>query len=305
MTDATIYGALPESAPVLTNIRAHYNRMTQVQKRIADFILENPEFVVKNSISDLAAATDIKSEASIVRFYRTLGYDGYKDFKIQIAQDLAGQVFYRSGEDIKMDDSVAEIKRKVFGGVISHATDCMHLEDSELYEAASQMILDAKRIIVMGYGAAGGIAMYCQFRLTELGLTAMYNSDHHMVTPILAQPNPGDLIIAISKSGETLDVLQPLQNMPVGVAKIMAITSNENSPLAKMSDLVLPTHTDDVNLVTDSMNTRAIQMLIVDTLFSIVSIKGGKAAHDRLLKTRKAFYDARVPGSTQRGRTRG
>jgi DNA-binding MurR/RpiR family transcriptional regulator len=181
----------------------------------------------------------------------------------------------------------------------------MHLEDSDLYEQAARMILEATRIFVLGYGAAGGIAVYCQFRLTELGLTAMYNSDHHMVTPILAQPNPGDLIIAISKSGETLDILQPLQNMPVGVAKIMAITSNEDSPLARMSDLVLPTHTDDVNLVTDSMNTRAIQMLIVDTLFSIVSIQGGKAAHDRLLKTRKAFYDARVPGSSQRSRTRG
>ena len=201
MTDAPIYGALPESAPVLTNIRAHYNRMTQVQKRIADFILENPEFVVKNSISDLAAATDIKSEASIVRFYRTLGYEGYKDFKIQIAQDLAGQVFYRSGEDIKMTDSVAEIKRKVFGGVIARATDCMHLEDSDLYEQAARMILEATRIFVLGYGAAGGIAVYCQFRLTELGLTAMYNSDHHMVTPILAQPNPGDLIITGTPGG--------------------------------------------------------------------------------------------------------
>lgn len=284
---------LVDTATVSGNIRAHYGRMTAVQRRIADFILDNPEFVVKNSISDLAAATDIKSEASIVRFYRTLGYEGFKDFKIQIAQDLAGPVFYRSGEDIKLSDDVADIKRKVFGGVVSYATEYMQRDDSALFEQASQMIIDAKRILIMGCGAAAAIGMYAHFRFLELGLTAMFCADHHMNVPFLAQPQEGDLVICISKSGETQDIIRPLEDMPLGTAKVLAITSDEHSRLAQLSDLVIPTYVDEVNLVTDSLNTRAVQMLIIDSLFSIVSIRGGKATHDRLLKTRKAFYDYR------------
>lgn len=294
MSNNTYSGNSTENVPVLTTIRTHYGSMTQVQKRIADFILSNPEFVVKGSISDLASATNVKSEASIVRFYRTLGYEGFKDFKIQIAQELAGQVFYHSSEDIKMDDSVAEIKRKVFSGTISHATECMRQNDTDAYEQAADLILDAQRIILLGYGAAAAVAGYAHFRLLELGINVHFSSDPHMNAPILAQPNPGDLIFCLSKSGETLDLIRPLQQLPKGSAKVLSITNSEDSPLAAMSDVFIATHTDGVNLVTDAMNTRTVQMLVVDTLFSIVSIRGGKDAYNRLLKTRKAFYDYKV-----------
>lgn len=302
MNNALYQGAVSDNTSVLSTIRAHYSSMTQVQKRIADFILKNPEFVVKGSISDLASATDVKSEASIVRFYRTLGYDGYKDFKIQIAQELAGQVFYHSSEDINMYDSVAEIKRKVFSGTISHASDCMRQDDTEAYEQASELILNANRIILLGYGAASAIASYAHFRLLELGINVHFSPDPHMNAPMLAQPNPGDLIFCLSKSGETLDLLRPLEQLPEGSCKILSITNSEDSPLAAMSDVVIATHTDGVNLLTDAMNTRTVQMLVVDTLFSIVSIRGGKDAKDRLLKTRKAFYDYKVQKPIQKRR---
>lgn len=302
MNNAVHQGAFSENALVLGTIRAHYGSMTQVQKRIADFILKNPEFVVKGSISDLANATDVKSEASIVRFYRTLGYEGFKDFKIQIAQELAGQVFYHSSEDINMTDSAAEIKRKVFSGTISCATECMRQNDVEFYEKAAELILGADNIILLGYGAASAIAHYAQFRLLELGIHAHYSPDPHMNAPILAQPNSNTLIICLSKSGETLDLLRPLQQLPEGSCKILSITNSEDSPLAAMSDVVIVTHTDGVNYLTDAMNTRTVQMLVVDTLFSIVSIKGGKDAQARLLKTRKAFYDYKVQKPIQKKR---
>lgn len=294
MNNTPRQAAYTENAPVLSTIRAHYNSMTQVQKRIADFILSNPEFVVKGSISDLAGATNVKSEASIVRFYRTLGYEGYKDFKIQIAQELAGQVFYHSSEDINMTDSSAEIKRKIFSGTIACATECMRQNDVEAYDKAAEMILNASNVIVLGYGAASAIAHYAYFRLLELGILVHYSPDPHMNAPILAQPNPGTVIICLSKSGKTLDLIRPLQQLPEGTCRILSITNSEDSPLAAMSDAVIVTHTDGVNYLTDAMNTRTVQMLVVDTLFSIVSIKGGKDAQARLLKTRKAFYDYKV-----------
>lgn len=294
-----------ENTSVLNIIRSHYESMTQVQKRIADFILKDPEFVLKGSISDLAAATDVKSEASIVRFYRTLGFDGYKDFKIQLAQELAGQVFYHSSEDIKTTDSTAEIKRKIFSGAISCATECMRQNDVDIYEKAADLILNARNVILLGYGAASAIAHYAHFRLLELGISAHFSPDPHMNAPILAHPSPGDLIICLSKSGMTLDLVRPLQKLPPNTCKILTITNSEDSPLAALSDVVIATHTDTegVGYLTDAMNTRTVQMIVVDTLFSVVSIKGGKDAQSRLLKTRHAFYDYKLPGSTRKSST--
>lgn len=302
MNHAIAQSASAENNQVLGTIRAHYDAMTQVQKRIADFILQNPEFVVKGSISDLASATNVKSEASIVRFYRTLGYDGFKDFKIQIAQELAGQVFYHSSEDIKMTDSVDEIKRKVFSGTITCATECMRRNDVQDYERAAELILNADHVILLGYGAASAIAQYAQFRFLELGIHAHFSPDPHMNAPILAHPNENTLIICISKSGETLDLLRPLQQLPEGVCKVLSITNSEDSSLTALSDVVIATHTDGINYLTDAMNTRTVQMIVVDTLFSIVSIKGGRDAQSRLLETRKAFYDYKAPKHIQKKR---
>ena len=291
-----------ESTPVLNTIRTHYGSMTQVQKRIAAFIISTPEFVVKGSISDLARATNVKSEASIVRFYRTMGFDGYKDFKIQLAQELVGQIFYRSSEDIKITDSIAEIKRKIFSGAVSCATECMHQNDVDVYEKAADLILNARGVILLGYGAASAIAHYAHFRLLELGINAHFSPDPHMNAPILAHPTPGDLIICFSESGKTLDLVRPLQQIPPNTCKILSITNSEDSPLATLSDSVIATHTDTdgVTYLTDAMNTRTVQTIVVDTLFSVVSIKGGRDAQDRLLKTRQAFYDYKISNSMQK-----
>jgi enoyl-[acyl-carrier-protein] reductase (NADH) len=104
--------------PTLTLIHQNYSDMPRGQQRIADFVLKSPSSVVKCSISELAQQTGSKSESSIVRFYRLLGFKAYKDFKIKVAQELASKTFYHSYEDISAQDTPREIKRKIFNGAM-------------------------------------------------------------------------------------------------------------------------------------------------------------------------------------------
>ena len=282
---------LSPNASVLTLIKEKHSSMTPAQKRIAHFIIENPSLVVKNSISGLAQLTNVKSEASIVRFYRSLGFSGYKEFRIQIAQEMAGQTFYHSTEDVDFTDNPHDIKRKIMGGAISRINFNLNQDDDAAYQEAVREIVKARRIIFLGYAASAAVCYYANFRFLELGLNCCFSSDSHVNAAVMAQPNEGDLIFIISYSGETLDIIHHLDSMPPHSSTILSLTNSSDSTIAKKSDIVIASKTDESNLLTDAMNTRIVQMCTVDALFSMVSVTQGKEAFSRLMKTREVFYD--------------
>ena len=88
--------ARPIGKEILPEIRSRLEDLPQIQQQIATYILEHPQDVVRMSISHLAMETGAKSEASIVKFYRGLGFSGYHDFKVTLATEIAGRNFYTS-----------------------------------------------------------------------------------------------------------------------------------------------------------------------------------------------------------------
>ncbi|MBQ7896180.1 MAG: MurR/RpiR family transcriptional regulator [Oscillospiraceae bacterium] len=274
---------------VIEAIKANYNDMSAHRRAIADYILNNPSDVVQESISALARQSGAKSESSIVRFYRLLGFDSFSDFKISLAQELVGNAFVHSSEDLNLDDSIPEIRRKFISSSISSLTNLLKKPEDDVYEAAVNLILDAKRIILIGYAASAAICNYAYFRFMELGLNCHYTSDSHVSAAILAQPSPNDLIICISNSGETSDILRQLSPNNIHRSSIITITATAESTLAKIADVVICTETQETSLVTDSMNARLLQLCAVDLLYSILCIKLGDKAFYRLSKTRALF----------------
>lgn len=138
--------------------------MTPGQQRIATYIMENPSDIIKHSITELARYAGVKSEASVVRFYRMLGFSGYKDFKIQIAQELASRTFYHSHEDINIDDTTLSIKEKIFRGAVSALDSSAQRQTEAVYETACKLIDHANRIIFLGYAASAAMCYYAHFR---------------------------------------------------------------------------------------------------------------------------------------------
>jgi len=277
--------------PTIQKIRDLYGTMTRTQKKISDLILDNPSIVLKSSITELCNMAEVKSEASMVRFYRVLGFNGYKEFKIQMAQELADRTFYHSYEDINIDDSPSEIKDKIFRSSITTLNTNMHLDNEIAYEQACDMILHANRIIFLGYAASAAICYYAYFRFIELGFNCNFTADSHINAAVLARPNPNDLIFCISHSGETRDLITPLEKIAHKDIPIILVTGSEKSTLARLSDVVILTRSEETNIVTDAMNSRVVQLCTIDSLFSIVSIAKGKDALSRLVATRKTFMD--------------
>lgn len=274
--------------PVLATIRARMPEMTGAQQKIARYVLDNPQRSFKLSISDLARETGAKSESTIVRFYRLLGFSGYHDFKVTLATEIAGNSFYHTYEDVIESDDVGTIETKIFQGAIRTLDDNLRLLDKRALEAAVELLENAKRVFILGFATSGAIAYDAFFRFTAIGLNCYFSVDPHVNAVLLSDPRPGDVVFAISNSGETRDVVEPARKAQP-TAKVIALTGQAGSQLGRIADLCLPVISEEMNYRSDVIVSRLVQTAIIGTLFVGLSVRKGGPAKGKLKRTRKSL----------------
>lgn len=273
---------------ILKEIAKNIGSFPKIQREIGKVIMDNPSRIVKMSITKLAQEAGAKSEASIVRFYRRLGFDSFFDFKISLAAETAGKVFHHIHEDIKIDDDVETIKNKIFAGSIKILETNMYSIESETLERAIELIEKSRRIIIIGFGASAAIAMYVHFEFSLLGFNCHFSPDSHLSSILTAGLDKNDLIFAVSYSGESKDVVvQAGRAKPL--AKVIAITGFYDSSLAKVSDVYITTTGEEMNFRTDAMVARIVQLAVIDTLFTSLVIRRGKEGLEGLLRARHSL----------------
>ena len=274
--------------PILSLIRSKIPIMTPVQKKIADFIINKPSNAIKMSMSQLTQEAGLRSESSVVRFYRTLGFTGYHDFKVTLATEIGGSAFYHTYEDIFASDDVESVKQKIFNGTIQTLHENITAIPSSNLQKAVDLILSAERLFFLGYASSGAIALEAFFKFSRLKAHCYFHTDSHINASLLAEPLPGDVIFCISHSGETKDVVIPAKQAKP-TAKIIALTGSRDSPLAKIADVCIVTFSEEVNYRTEVMVSRVVQMSVIEVLFTACSLKQGPHVFERLKKTRQAL----------------
>jgi DNA-binding MurR/RpiR family transcriptional regulator len=274
--------------PIISSIRRALKTMPPTQKKIANYIVKNPQKVIKISISQLAMESGAKSESTVVRFYRLLGFSGYHDFKVSLATEIAGKSFYYSYDDITEDDDTSAIKKKIFLGAIKTLDENQAVLSSDLLEQAIVTIEKANRLIFLGFATSASVAMSACFSFSRLGIDCYFSQDPHINAIRLTEPKEGDVVFAISVSGESKDVVIPIEQAKP-IVKVIALTGVAESPLSKLADVSIVTVSEEMNYRTDAMITRLVQMAVVETLFTTMAVRIGPRALDRLSKTRKSL----------------
>lgn len=273
---------------VLTLLREKLGDLTRTQRKIGEFVLQHPELVFRMSITELTHKTGAKSESTIVRFYRQLGFDSYHDFKVTLATEVAGNSFYHTFEEITSADDVGMVKRKIFEGAAKTLHQNRLQLSNELLAQAVNMINEAKRVVLIGYGTSGSIASDAHFRFSRLGIDCFYYPDPHFTAVILAEPQEGDVIFAISQSGESKGTVIPVDKARPP-AKVIALTRSPDSPLGNIADVCIATESEEMNYRTDAMIARMVDMAIVGTIFTSLSILRSPDSLRRLERTRQAL----------------
>jgi len=231
----------------------------------------------------------VGSESTIVRFYRQLGYESFHEFKVTLASEIAGSSFYHPYEDITIDDTPTDVVKKIFNGCIMALRENSESPIGKMITEAVDLVEKSRRIICIGYGVSGSIANNLSFKLNLLGKDAIYCPDSHTNAVTLSKLGKDDCVFAISQSGESKDVVLPLQKVK-NTVKIIALTGFADATLAKIADLcIVAAVPEEMNLRTDAIVSRCVQMVVVDSLFACLAVREGEESLDTLSLSRRSL----------------
>ncbi|MGW0943848.1 MurR/RpiR family transcriptional regulator [Streptomyces sp. NPDC002623] len=257
-------------AALAAKVRTLAPTATRSMQRVAETVAGDPAGCAALTVTGLAIRTGT-SEATVVRTARLLGYTGYRDLRLALAGLAAQQQSGRSPAlttDIAVDDSLADVVAKLAHDEQQTLADTAAALDTGQLEAAVGAAAGARRIDVYGVGASGLVAQDLTQKLLRIGRIAHAHSDTHLAVTTAVQLGPGDLAVAITHSGSTRDVVEPLRVAFERGATTVAVTGRPQSAVTQYADHVLTTSTArESELRPAAMSSRTSQLLVVDCLF--------------------------------------
>lgn len=265
-------------------IKQILNQMTESEKKIAEYVLNNSSEVYKFSASQLAVITET-SASSVVRFSRTLGFDGFQEFKIALAKDdsIATEKVDYDYDYIDTNDSIKEVIFKTSNKNIQSIKDTVDLIDENIIEKAVEAIKNAKKIYIFGVGESGVIGMDLQYKLIRIHKDVLMNLDSHTQILMAANLSEDDVAIGISYSGKTKEVYTALSKAKEKGAKCITITKFGENPIASLGDIKIQVPVVEKDLRVGAISSRMAQLTVVDILF-IGAAKDNFSTVDKYLK---------------------
>lgn len=243
-------------------------RIGAAEQRVTDYMLSMGQAILSMSVSDIAAACAV-SEATVVRFCRRAGCTGLKDYKISLANraDRAHATPITGGE------TVPELKQKIFLGCIDTIRASGDSLSDEALKQAVEALNAAANIDVYAEGGSVPIASYFRHQLIKLGIRTSIYSDRYTMHHSQTQLKPGDAVLAISCSGRTQEVCESFEAARGTGARLICLTSNGDSPLAKCADICLTTCGGHFLNENDNTYSRLAQLAVVDILYAGIAIR--------------------------------
>jgi len=257
------------TADSLARIRSQLPALANAETQVARWVLRQPEKVVEFSMAQLAQECGV-SDTTVLRFCRAAGFHGYMDLKLSIARDRArpAQLIH---DDITEDDPPAVIARKVFTSNLQALRDTLEVLDEQALVQAVNLLGEAKLILMVGVGTSGPIVQDMYNRFFRLGYNCRAQTDSYLQLMEAALVGPGDVIVAISQSGSSIDPVLTLAEAKRNGANTICITGNAQSPLTQHADVTLLSVSRETRA--ETIASRIAQITIVDALYVIASMR--------------------------------
>lgn len=279
------------SRGALRAIQTHLDDLRNSEKKVALVVLGSPDKVIYQSISELAENAGT-SEPTVLRFCRALGFRGYHDLKIQLAQDLVPEV-KNIHEDVVAGDDASALIRKVLNANVIAINTTLDILDPEMVGRAIRALARAKRIDFFGLGGSGAVAMDAHHKFFRLGISCGWQSDSHMQAMSAALMTPKNVVVAISHSGSSKDIVEALQIAKANGAATIAIVSHRKSPVASLVDVPLCVHAKETGFKPEPMSSRIAHLCVIDVLAVGVALKKRQSFVASVQKTREALVNKR------------
>ena len=277
---------------IQSTIEAATSTLPPSLARVAAVVRENPSIVIGMTINELATACST-SVASVVRFCRAVGYAGYPEFRIDLAQATSRREveMERSGiaeGEINQTDDIEAVVSKIAFHEARTIEETARMIDTDAIERVATAIAEAKRVDVYGVGSSNLAAADLAMKLQRIGVFVFTSPDPHQQLASSALLEPGNVAIGVSHSGQTRETNQALEIARKRGALTAAITNFPDAPIGLVSDVVLATTARETQFRVGAMSSRIAQLTVVDYLF----VRVAQRTYDRSSIAIKATYEA-------------
>ena len=259
---------------MLDRVQACLPSLAPAEQRVAKLCLADPRAFTMLPVAQLADRAHV-SKPTVVRFCRSVGYNGLSDFK----QKLAGTVnegvpfIHRS---VDTDDKVGDVVVKVIDNTVSaflkYRNDASVFAVGRAVEALLKACQEGKRIEFIGVGNSGIVAQDAQHKFFRLGVHTISYSDGHMQVMSASLLRAGDCLVVISNSGRTRDLMDATDIARKNGATVLVITAS-GSPLASSGDIHLAADHPEGYDRYSPMVSRLLHLMIIDILATTVALR--------------------------------
>jgi RpiR family transcriptional regulator, carbohydrate utilization regulator len=255
------------------------------ERRVAELVLRQPATWISATTAELARHAGV-SEPTVIRFCRTVGCAGVQDFKLRLAQDLAATARHLPVE-VAADDTVGMVAAKVLNREIAELTRVRNSLDAVTLEAATVLLAGASRLEFYGFGASGSVAHDAQNKFFRLGLPVVAHTDFRVQAMSASILGPGAVVVAISHTGRTRELLQSVDIALRNNVPVVAVTAS-GTPLSQRATVCVPVDVvEDTSLYTP-MSSRLAHLAMLDVLQVTVALRRGDAALAAMTRSKLA-----------------
>ncbi len=282
---------MSQEIDILSRITADFTALRDAEKKVAELIYADIDFVTEATISEIAARAGV-SDASVTRFARAVGCTNVRDLKTRLTRALAaGRRFI---QEAAPEDGAA--------AVYDIATQTLAVNRELMAQAdvagAVERLDGARQILV--FGAGGGSSMLSQelqFRLVRLGYAVSAYPQALLPRMVASTLDPEDVVVVLSVSGHTPEMVDSARIARQYGAQVVAITA-QGSPLAETADLVLPVASRETDFIYHPSASRYAMLAAIDVLALELAMRHRERSRDKLRRL-KLTLDAHRGGDNR------
>ena len=279
-----------QNIDILERIHGSYYQLTATERRVADFVLAQPEQVKFMSITQLADECGT-ADATISRFCRSLKLKGFNAFKIELARHASMAPAKSEHHDT---DTLAGRCREVGRQSVDAIHQTMDLINPQRVEEAVKLMEKAPRVVCIGSG--GSVIMATTFAHLFSNVTGKFQSiaDSHMQISAVATLDKDDIIVLFSYSGATNTGLQILELAKERGIRSILVTRFSKSPAASLADVVLLCGSNEGPFQSGSVPAKVAQMIVMDVLYQEYCHRNQESCEENIQRIAAALSDMHV-----------
>lgn len=270
----------------LTMLREMLHSLPESERKAAEYILENPQYVMGSTINDLAEKSNT-SKAAIIRLTHSLGVKGFSELKLRIAGDVLGSNDLTF--DISNDDSLGSLLQNITNNSMKAMSDTRDIIDLDDLATVVQLIKKSRVISFFGVGASHVVSLDAHQTFLRIGKFATAFSDLHMLAVQIVTMNEDDILFVTSFSGETKEVIEAINLAKHYNIKTVALTGYGKNTVSDLADITLfVSPIREAKFRSAATSSRIALLHVTDVIFTAVASRTYEDSIEKIVRARKA-----------------